>query len=66
MGGVLGIILCYIAALIVNVFIQWETSTSLWAISLALFMAIGVGIVSGIYPAVKAAKMDPVKALRHS
>jgi len=66
MGGVLGIILGSIAALIVNVFIQWETSTSLWAIFLALFMATGVGIVSGIYPAVKAAKMDPVKALRHS
>jgi len=65
-GGILGIILGSIAALSVNVFIQWETSTSLWAIFLALFMALGVGIVSGIYPAVKAAKMDPVRALRHS
>ncbi len=65
-GGVLGILLGSIAALSVNIFIQWNTSISLWAIFLALFMSIGVGIVSGIYPAVKAAKMDPVEALRHS
>jgi putative ABC transport system permease protein len=65
-GGGVGIVFGSIAALSVNVFIQWETSTSLWAICLAMVMAIGVGIVSGIYPAVKAAKMDPVEALRHN
>lgn len=64
-GGGLGIILGSIAALSVNVFIQWNTEISLWTILLALFMSIGVGIVSGIYPAVKAAKMNPVEALRH-
>jgi putative ABC transport system permease protein len=65
-GGILGIILGSIAALTVNLFIQWNTSTSLWAIMLAMFMSIGVGIISGIYPAVKAATMNPVEALRHS
>jgi len=64
-GGALGIIMGSISALGVNIFIQWKTSISLWSVLLALLMSIGVGIISGIYPAVKAAKMDPVEALRH-
>ncbi len=65
MGGIIGIILGAMAALAVNIFIQWQTSISLWSVLLALAMSIGVGIASGIYPAVKAARMDPVEALRY-
>lgn len=65
-GGILGVMLGSIAAVAVSVFIQWQISISLWSILLALFMSLGVGIVSGMYPAVKAAMMDPVEALRHS
>jgi putative ABC transport system permease protein len=36
-----------------------------WAISLALIVSCGVGLFFGIYPAVKAAKLDPVIALRY-
>ncbi len=66
MGGIIGIILGSMAALAVNIFIQWQTSISLWSVLLALAMSIGVGIASGIYPAAKAARMDPVEALRHN
>ena len=66
MGGILGIILGCLAAYSVNIFIQWQTSISLWSVLLALAMSVGVGLASGIYPAVKAAKMDPVEALRHT
>ncbi|MBN1276080.1 MAG: FtsX-like permease family protein, partial [Deltaproteobacteria bacterium] len=65
-GGALGIIMGSLSALGVNIFIKWNTSISLWSIFLALLMSVGVGIVSGIYPAVKAAEMDPVEALRHN
>ncbi|WP_045211589.1 ABC transporter permease [Desulfonatronovibrio magnus] len=65
MGGILGILLGSVTALSVSSFIQWQTYISPWSLLLAMLMSIGVGIASGIYPAVKAARMDPVDALRH-
>ncbi|MEW6078833.1 MAG: ABC transporter permease [Thermodesulfobacteriota bacterium] len=64
-GGVFGILLGSFAALGVNFFIQWRAAITLWPVLSALFMSAAVGIVSGIYPAVKAARMEPVAALRH-
>ncbi|MGM0403415.1 MAG: ABC transporter permease [Thermodesulfobacteriota bacterium] len=63
-GGGMGIVLGACAALGVNFFIEWRVSISLWPLFAALFMSVGVGVVSGIYPAMKAAEMDPVDALR--
>ena len=65
LGGILGIILGALAALGVNLFIQWRASITAWPVLSALLMSIAVGIASGIYPAVKAADMEPVEALRH-
>jgi putative ABC transport system permease protein len=36
-----------------------------YGIVLSLCISVGVGIVFGLYPAVRAAKMDPIVALRH-
>ncbi len=65
MGGVLGIVLGAFAALGVNLFIQWRATITVWPVLSALFMSIAVGLISGLYPAVKAAEMEPVVALRH-
>ena len=40
-------------------------SIVLWTIPLAVMIAVGVGLVSRLYPAVRAAKMNPIEALRH-
>ncbi len=65
MGGILGIVLGAFAALGINLFIHWRASLTLWPLLSALLMSVAVGIISGIYPAVKAANMEPVEALRH-
>lgn len=36
-----------------------------WSVGLALFISLGVGILFGVYPARRAAYMDPIEALRH-
>ena len=36
-----------------------------WSITVSLLIAIGVGVVFGLYPACRAAQMDPIEALRH-
>jgi putative ABC transport system permease protein len=46
-------------------FANLETIVTLWAPAIAFSISGLVGIVFGIYPALRAANMDPVEALRH-
>lgn len=63
-GGMVGVIGGAAVAEIVTVAIGWPSSIQLWSVLLGLFVAGGVGIFFGVYPARKAAMLDPIVALR--
>ncbi|RME01548.1 MAG: FtsX-like permease family protein [Calditrichaeota bacterium] len=64
-GGVLGIILGFTAADLVAIFSPLPYRIALWSIILALVITFIVGLFFGVYPAQKAARLDPVDALRY-
>ena len=64
-GGIIGIIVGHGASLALTYFMNWPSSTSYAAIALAVTVSAMVGIVFGYYPAWKAAKLDPIEALRY-
>jgi len=65
-GGALGIVFGWAISNLLSELTQiLETYTPPIIIALALLMAVMVGIVSGIYPAIRASRLDPVQALRY-
>jgi putative ABC transport system permease protein len=64
-GGVLGVLLGVAIPFIVTYAAGMKTIVTLWAPLLAFTISAMVGVIFGIYPAFRAASMDPVEALRH-
>jgi putative ABC transport system permease protein len=64
-GGVLGVALGMMIPYAVTRFAGMKTIITLWSPLLAFGISALVGIVFGLYPALRAARMDPVEALRH-
>jgi putative ABC transport system permease protein len=64
-GGVMGVALGITLPFIVSQLFDLETIISWWSVFLAFGISMGIGIVFGIYPARRAAMMDPIEALRH-
>jgi putative ABC transport system permease protein len=64
LGGVIGIILGVGVAQIITLIFDISVDVSIGSILLGMFMATGTGIFFGVYPASKAAKLDPIVALR--
>jgi putative ABC transport system permease protein len=63
-GGMIGLGLAYIAVAIVRAVTPIPVRTPLSAVIIALTVSTGVGLFFGIYPATRAAKLDPIEALR--
>jgi putative ABC transport system permease protein len=63
-GGAIGITIAYLLAKLVAVLTPVPTALPLLAVSFALFVSASVGLVSGVYPAWRAARLDPIEALR--
>jgi len=64
-GGFLGIILGLLGAFLIMFFIKGTLVIAWWAVILATVVSAAVGIFFGVYPAMRAAKLDPVIALRY-
>jgi putative ABC transport system permease protein len=63
-GGALGVLLGVAIALAVTALIGMPSSIKLWAVAAGLIVSASVGMFFGVYPAQKAAKLDPIVALR--
>ncbi len=63
-GGLIGIILGAIMAKVITWYAGWDTVISLFSVVISFGISGMVGIIFGIYPARKAAQMDPIAALR--
>lgn len=64
-GGIIGVMVGFAIALLVKTATPLPASVSLWSILIGLFVSISVGLFFGIYPAQKAAKLDPIISLRY-
>jgi putative ABC transport system permease protein len=54
-----------VPAVIKRFFEELPAETPLWAIFVGLIVSVTVGIFFGLYPAVKASRLDPIEALRY-
>lgn len=64
-GGLIGIAFGSGSAVLISNFLKWPPLLSRWAIVTAVTFSIAVGIFFGYYPARKAAKLEPMAALRY-
>ncbi|MCW5960990.1 MAG: ABC transporter permease [Pyrinomonadaceae bacterium] len=63
-GGSIGVLIAYSIAKIIALLFSIPTALPFLWVTIALLVSSGVGLVSGVYPAWKAARLDPIEALR--
>jgi putative ABC transport system permease protein len=69
-GGIIGVLggifLTWLTALgLTQAFGAWPMHVELWAVMLGLMLSAATGVVFGLFPAWRAARLDPVEALRY-
>jgi putative ABC transport system permease protein len=63
-GGIIGIALAYAVVFVGRATLTLPLETPISSVILALCLSTGVGLFFGIFPAMRAAKLDPIEALR--
>jgi putative ABC transport system permease protein len=64
LGGAIGVTIGFGCALALRTFTAFPASVQTWVAVLGVFLSSGIGLFFGIYPAMKASRLDPVAALR--
>jgi len=64
-GGVVGIAVGAVVSAGISAYAGWSTHVSTTAVALGFFVSVSIGILFGLYPAMKAAALEPVDAMRH-
>jgi ABC-type antimicrobial peptide transport system permease subunit len=62
---VIALILVNGLVILIRMTLEWRGTVPAWAVAAGLIVSIGVGLIFGVWPATKAAKLDPVEALRY-
>jgi putative ABC transport system permease protein len=65
MGGLIGIAFGFTLSKIIASAAGWSTVVTASSIMVAFGVSVGIGLLFGIYPAVQAAKLDPIEAIRY-
>ena len=65
LGGVAGLAAGLGLAVLVQAATPLPARVTLWSVGVALSLGISVGVVFGVYPAIRAARLDPIEALRY-
>jgi putative ABC transport system permease protein len=65
LGGLIGIVVGLAAGELMKYAMAIDAAVPIWSAGLACAVSIGIGLIFGLYPANRAARMDPVEALRH-
>jgi putative ABC transport system permease protein len=64
-GGILGVILGFLIAFLVKLATPLPASVTPWSVIMGFVVSVSIGLFFGIFPAQKAAKLDPIVSLRY-
>lgn len=65
LGGLIGVAFGFTLSRIIATAAGWSTVVTASSIAVAFGVSVGIGLLFGIYPAVQAAKLDPIEAIRY-